>query len=135
MKNTTAHHHPLKQHAIIKNNGLRAERAAQQLVKEHKHQIIKLNYQCRFGEIDIITQHNHTMVFIEVRQRSKQQWGGAIHSITRSKQSKIIRCANYFMGKNPHLAYLNARFDVICFEDTFDVTLATWIEHAFMEGE
>ena len=56
--------------------------------------LIDRNYRCRLGEIDLIMMHHDTLVFIEVRKRSKKTYGGAVASITKTKAAHS--CSEFF---------------------------------------
>lgn len=71
------------------------------------------NYRCRSGEIDLIMIDSDTLVFIEVRYRRNEQFGGALDSVTAAKQKKIRRTAEHYLQSHPRLQYLGCRFDVI----------------------
>ncbi len=69
------------------------------------YKIIKRNYTCPAGEIDIIAENEATLAFIEVKTRteariSKKEVRPAA-AVTPEKQRKIISCAKYFIGKRP----------------------------------
>ena len=96
--------------------GKDAEQKALKFIEQQGLNIITTNYHCRLGEIDLIARDKKTLVFIEVRARSHQQWGGASASVDSRKQRKIIKAAAHFLSK--HQAYRDSacRFDVIAFE-------------------
>jgi putative endonuclease len=68
------------------------------------------------GEIDLIMRdRDDVLVFVEVRQRSSQQWGGAMASVTRAKQRRIIWAARHFLARwKGDLPF--CRFDVVALE-------------------
>ena len=82
--------------------------------------LIAKNLRCKVGEIDCVMLHEKTLVFVEVRQRSQQYFGDAAASITKQKQGKIKRSANYFLPKLcRHLGLReipSCRFDVVTFD-------------------
>jgi len=45
------------------------------------------------GELDLIMRDGHCWVFVEVRYRRDARYGGALASITRNKQQKLLRAA------------------------------------------
>jgi len=51
------------------------------------------------------------LVFVEVRYRKNNVYGGGLESITFSKQEKLRRTAELFLQENSQ--YKNARFDVV----------------------
>ena len=71
------------------------------------------NFRTRLGEIDLIMMDGRDLVFVEVRFRRSDQFGGALESITRAKTDRIRRTAEAFLAANPRLAYDNCRFDVV----------------------
>jgi putative endonuclease len=79
------------------------------------------------GEIDLIMRDpSGVVVFVEVRQRSHRQWGGALASVTRSKQCRIIWAARHFLSRwrgDPPFC----RFDVVALEPDG----VRWVQGAF----
>ena len=70
--------------------GQAAEQAACSYLTRHGLTLIARNFHARQGEIDLIMLDKDTLVFVEVRFRSRQDFGDAAASVTRSKQQKII---------------------------------------------
>lgn len=95
--------------------------------------LLEKNFRHRPGEIDLIMQHNDTLVFIEVRFRKKHYFGSAEESITNKKQQNIITTANYFLMKNK-LWDTPCRFDTITIKPSktpFKAHDINWITSAF----
>ena len=93
------------------------------------------NYRSRSGEIDLIMSDSNTLVFVEVRYRRSAQFGGAIDSVTATKQKKIRLTAAHYLQSHPRLQYSNCRFDVIgltpaATAHTKDIRF-DWIKNAF----
>ena len=86
------------------------------------------NYRCKLGEIDLIMQHDTTLVFIEVRLRTHTAFANAAESVTRRKQQKIIKTAQYYLQQHQLTDKANCRFDVIAFSDNGN---PEWIKDAF----
>ncbi|MBN1684447.1 MAG: YraN family protein [Gammaproteobacteria bacterium] len=111
--------------------GRKAEDGACEYLKKQGLKLITRNYCCRLGEIDLIMRDGKILVFIEVRLRSNLSYGTGLESVTRSKQQKIIRAAEYYLLIN-HLTYkVSCRFDIVSAtfkEGKFDFS---WIKHAF----
>ncbi|HET7159884.1 MAG TPA: YraN family protein, partial [Burkholderiales bacterium] len=85
------------------------------------------NYQCRFGEIDLVMRDGHTIVFVEVRARRSAAYGGAAASITVAKRKKIIAAARHYLsGRSPLPA---CRFDAVLIEG--DPPRTEWLRDAF----
>ena len=70
------------------------------------------------------------LVFIEVRARKSNAFGGAAASITAAKQKKIIRTALHYLttlGRTPR-----CRFDAVLLGNS--VSPIEWIRDAFSAG-
>lgn len=94
--------------------GQAAEEKAAKYLQQHGLRIVARNWQCRTGEIDIIARDGETLVFVEVRQRASNKFGGAAASISAAKRSKLIATAQMYLQT---LAAMPAcRFDALCFE-------------------
>lgn len=111
--------------------GKDAEAMAEKHLLKHRLKLIARNFNCRFGEIDLIMQEGDTIAFIEVRCRNSKQFGGAAASVTSTKQAKIIKAAQLFLSQQPRLANKNCRFDVIAFEYDAAPSNPLWYKDAF----
>jgi len=78
--------------------------------------LVARNFRARTGEIDIIARDAGVLVFVEVRARSHRAFAGAAASVDLRKQRRIVRTARLFLQRNPELARLPCRFDVVAFE-------------------
>lgn len=87
------------------------------------------------GEIDLIMLDKQTLVFIEVRFRKNNNFGGGLESITPGKQQKLRNTAELYLQKHTH--YENARFDVVSMSKNTQTKHAKqqytfdWITNAF----
>ena len=81
------------------------------------------------GEIDLVMQeHDGTVVFVEVRQRGRADFGGAAGSIAAAKQRRIVLAARHYVAAQPRLPA--CRFDAVLVEPAI-----TWLRAAFDAGE
>jgi putative endonuclease len=110
-----------------KNTGLHAEKIAATFLINNGLTFVTQNYHCRFGEIDLIMQEAETLVFVEVRLRSGNLFGGAAESITRHKQQKLIATAQHFLQTQPSRP---CRFDAILMSTT-NLQNIDWLRNAF----
>ena len=101
-----------------KQSGDAAEDAALRFLQEQGLRLLQRNYRTPGrggGEIDLILQESDsTLVFVEVRKRSQRQFGGALGSVSRAKQRRIVFAARYFLWRWQQLP--PTRFDVIAWE-------------------
>jgi putative endonuclease len=119
---------PIKVFPSVK--GSDAEQLAASYLQRRQLILIEQNYRCRFGEIDLIMRENATLVFVEVRMRSSDVFGGASASITAAKQKKLLRTArHYIAGAKAEPA---CRFDVVLLSGTNGRDVE-WIKNAFGE--
>ena len=111
-------------------SGVAAEElAARYLVTQGLH-IVARNYRCRFGEIDLIARDGEALVFVEVRLRRSGRFGGALASITRAKQKKLMATARcYLSGLR---AVPSCRFDAILL-DALDARRIEWLRDIIAE--
>lgn len=82
------------------------------------------------GEIDLIMRAaDGTHVFVEVRQRSSAQHGGAAASVSPAKQRRIIYAARHYLL--PMASPPPCRFDVLVLE----AERVQWLQAAFDASE
>jgi putative endonuclease len=74
--------------------------------------ILARGYRSRFGEIDIIAKHLQTIVFIEVKARAGDEFGGGAAAVTPWKQRRITQMAIDYLSRNK-LHDRPCRFDVV----------------------
>ncbi len=71
-------------------------------------------------------QDGETLVFIEVRYRRDQRFGGALGSVTESKQRRIVLAARHYLQTSEWNG--PCRFDVVGLSDAGP---PEWIRDAF----
>lgn len=111
------------------SKGVKAEKQALAFLKAQGLVFVCQNYFCRFGEIDLIMHEDDTLIFIEVRYRKNNDFGGALASITKRKQDKIIKTARHYLAQLDFEPY--CRFDVIAIDQEMETP--EWIQNAFLE--
>lgn len=72
--------------------------------------IVKRNYQCRYGEIDIIAENKQYIIFVEVKTRKENSMVSALEAVDSAKQQRIMLTAQDYMSKVE--TTLQPRFDV-----------------------
>jgi putative endonuclease len=82
---------------VSRAKGTLAETKATLFLQERGYTIVERNFYSRFGEIDIITQKEGVLHFVEVK--SGVDFEKAILNITPKKLSRIIRTAQVYMKK------------------------------------
>jgi putative endonuclease len=90
--------------------------------------LITRNYSCRLGEIDLIMRDKNHLVFVEVRYRGNDAYGGGVASVTLGKQRKLIRSAQFYLQTHKLTDKVACRFDVLAISGQNQVE---WIKDAF----
>ncbi|MEE9446905.1 MAG: YraN family protein [Arenicellales bacterium] len=93
--------------------GQLGEQLALKHLKQHGLKLIEKNVRSPYGEIDLIMKENDEWVFVEVRYRQSQQFGGGLESVTPAKQRKIIKTAEHYIQLHHKTHFDACRFDII----------------------
>lgn len=109
--------------------GAAAEELAAVFLRRHGLEITCRNYRCRFGEIDLVALDGKTLVFVEVRQRKSEDFGGAAASITQDKCARLVRTARHYLARNRDQP--PCRFDAVLIRG--EPPQIEWIQNAFGE--
>jgi putative endonuclease len=94
--------------------------------------LVARNWRCAGGELDLIMRGRDTLVLVEVRKRSRDDYGGAFASVTAGKRRRLILAAKMFLAQHPQYAGDAVRFDVVAVDGTDQVE---WLEAAFDAAE
>lgn len=111
--------------------GRAAEDAALGFLESMGWTLVHRNYRCRLGEIDLVMRDGGSLVFVEVRARESNAFGGAAASIGRAKQRRLVAAARHFLMTHPRAARMPARFDVVTISGSGGVRSPQWIRAAF----
>jgi len=116
-----------------KRKGLHYENLAKNYLVQHGLTLLRQNYHCRFGEIDLIMLQQEVLCFIEVKYRKSMAYGGAASAIPAQKQKKIVKTALVFITENDRLKQHPMRFDALLMQQNADrqSNSINWIQNAF----
>ena len=109
--------------------GEAAEQAACRLLEAAGLQLVERNARFRLGEWDVVMLDGPLLVFVEVRLRRRQDFGGALASVDWRKQRKLTRAALAWVQAHPTHAHRRQRFDVVGFRDV--AAVPEWIRDAW----
>jgi len=111
--------------------GQKAEDAAALMLEQQGLTLIERNFSCKTGELDLIFKDKEQLVFVEVRFRKNQHFGGALASVTQAKQQKLRRAANFYL--NTWQSQPACRFDVVAMtlDTNQQLICENWIKNAF----
>jgi len=122
-------------HAVTSERALRGaacESIAAEYLERCGLEIIARNLRCKSGELDLVCRDGDVLAIVEVRQRQREDYGGALASVNASKQRKIIRAARFLLERRANLSAMTLRFDVVAVQGTPDGAHdIRWIKDAF----
>ena len=90
--------------------GTKGEEMVARFLQKQGFVIIKRNYQCRFGEIDIVASNSDYIIFVEVKTRKKDSLVPLEFAVDIKKQQRIHLTAEDYLSK--YECDLQPRFDV-----------------------
>lgn len=92
--------------------GQKGEAVAGRYLKGKGYTIVKTNYRCLYGEIDLIVRDGDVLIFVEVKTRTSRNFGGPAAAVNYRKQIQISKVAHHYLVTH-HNADIDARFDVV----------------------
>ncbi len=111
--------------------GQSAEDMAEQMLQKKGYRILGRNIRVAGGELDLIADDQGVLVFIEVKARRDQHFGGAAYAISSRKKQQIIKLAACYLSQHS-LTNQHCRFDAILIDGSHEDSLQlTHIEQAF----
>src|SRR6059036_3822520 len=93
--------------------GTRGEKLASRFLRQNGYKVLYRNFRGhRGGEIDIVCRDDDTLVFVEVKTRTGEDFGRPVAAVDRQKQKRVSRggLAWLRMLDNPDILF---RFDVV----------------------
>ncbi|MEX0740152.1 MAG: YraN family protein [Pseudohongiella sp.] len=112
--------------------GFDHETRAAQFLSQQGLTLIESNFSCRLGEIDLIMQDEETLVFVEVRYRTRADFMDPVTSIDYRKQKKLLRSAATYLKYRGLTDRVPCRIDVLGIRQTGGPgeTEFNWIKNA-----
>jgi putative endonuclease len=76
--------------------------------------VLTRNWRCRYGELDIVAADDATraVVFVEVKTRTGEQYGGVEQAVTPAKVRRLRRLAGLWLAQQQG-SWASVRIDVI----------------------
>ncbi len=95
--------------------GAAGEDIAAEILQRQGYRILKRNYRCRMGEIDIVASRGFEMSFVEVKTRTNLDYGRACESVNLKKQERIRKAAQCYLQAAERMGYVprSISFDVV----------------------
>lgn len=107
------------------NKGMAAERQAAEYLAGKGLKLVERNFRVRGGEIDLVMRDGPVLVFVEVRARTRADFGGAAESITAAKRGRIVLAAQHYLAR--HDGNPACRFDAVLIQ----AGRLEWLKAAF----
>jgi putative endonuclease len=116
--------------------GRAAEARALRYLEAAGLHLLTRNYRCRAGELDLVMIDTtaRVLVLVEVRSRSRSDFGIAAATISAGKQRRCSLAARHLLLTRRELRRLRARFDVVAIDPSSlagGEPVVTWIRNAF----
>jgi putative endonuclease len=92
--------------------GALGERLAVQHLQTLGFRVLDRNWRCRYGELDVIAADGATVVFVEVKTRTSDAFGGVAQAVSPVKVRRLRRLAALWLAQQ-HGSWAGVRIDVI----------------------
>ena len=90
-----------------------AERRAYWHYRLRGYRILATNAWAGGNELDLVVRRGGTLVFCEVKSKSRHRYGDPLEMVGPEKQRRIRRAAEAWLAAHPESAQLEVRFDVV----------------------
>ncbi len=77
--------------------GRTGERLAADALMSKGYHILERNFRCRHGEIDLVAEDEHDLIFVEVKARRGTSFGLPEDALTYFKRRKLLELASYYL--------------------------------------
>lgn len=94
------------------NLGMAGEQEAERFLRRKRFRIVKRNYRCPVGEIDIVALDGAVIVFVEVKTRADRDHADPQDAVNLGKQQRLTRTARYFLRQTRSEGRA-CRFDIV----------------------
>ncbi len=98
-----------------RETGILGEKLARDFLLKRGYRIRETNYRCAEGEIDIVAEHEDSLVFVEVRTKKSLSFGSPEESITAHKMKKLRAAALHYQQDHENLPQ-SWRIDAVLLE-------------------
>ena len=110
--------------------GKLGEQLGEDYLKVRGYRILERNLRYPFGEIDLIADHQGTLVFVEIKTRRDTVFGFPEEAVDERKKNRLIRLASWYLAQHPKL-HPAVRFDVLAIQIKKNDSEVRLIQNAF----
>ncbi len=91
----------------------RGERIAARHYRLRGYRILDANVRAGGNELDLIVRRGSRLVFVEVKERAGESFGGPIAAVDREKRRRVRHAAAAWLHENPQRSGLDVVFEVV----------------------
>ena len=95
----------------------RGERIALRHYRLRGYRILGTNVRSGGYELDLIVRRGRRLVFVEVKERARDLFGGGVGAVNAEKRRRVRRAAASWLHAHPEAAALEIRFEVATVRD------------------
>ena len=96
-----------------RKRGADAERRARRFYRLRGYRILAENVWAGGNELDLVVRRGRRLVFCEVKAKLGERFGQPAEMVDAEKQRRLRRAAEAWLARNPDLAALEVRFEVV----------------------
>ena len=97
--------------------GQASEMQAEQFLVAKGYRILDRNVRTFLGELDLVAEDQGVVVFVEVKGRTTEAFGGALLAVDHRKRVKLTKLAAQYLAQR-HWSDKACRFDVVLVQGT-----------------
>jgi putative endonuclease len=91
----------------------RGERIAARHYRLRGYRVLGANVRAGGNELDLIVRRGARLVFVEVKERTRDGFGGPVAAVDREKRRRVTRAAAAWLHANPQRRGLEVAFEVV----------------------
>ena len=115
--------------------GQASELQAEQFLVAKGYRILDRNVRTFLGELDLVAEDQGVVVFVEVKGRTTEAFGGALLAVNHRKRMKLAKLATLYLAQR-HWSDKACRFDVVLVQGRpSDRGMIEHLQNAFDVGE
>ena len=115
--------------------GQASEMQAEQFLVAKGYRILDRNVRTFLGELDLVAEDQGVVVFVEVKGRTTEAFGGALLAVNHRKRVKLTKLAAQYLAQR-HWSDKECRFDVVLVQGkSSDQGRIEHLQNAFDGGE
>lgn len=92
--------------------GQAGESLAEELLRGKGYRILDRNVRTSIGELDLVAEDRGVVVFVEVKGRTTNAFGGALLAVNHRKRAKLVKLAGQYLAQRRWSDKV-CRFDVV----------------------